>query len=59
MSRIVCFIDDNGQVATCIQDTTDSLPHCDGCEYNTDKHKKLQWSCDSRASSGVPEDMDM
>lgn len=28
-SRKVCFIDDNGQVGTCIKDDE----HCEACEY--------------------------
>ena len=36
MSRKVCFIDDDGQVGTCITDDED----CVNCDFNEDKHKK-------------------
>jgi hypothetical protein len=36
MSRKVCFIDEEGQTATCINEDTD----CANCQYNDDAHKK-------------------
>jgi hypothetical protein len=38
MSRMVCFIDDEGQVGTCIAD--DGVCSCDDCPHNDDAHKK-------------------
>ena len=36
MSRHVCFIDDEGQVATCLNQENDS--DCDTCPYDTTAH---------------------
>ena len=41
MSRLVCFIDDEGQVGTCLKE----VANCDNCEYNDDDHKKFIESC--------------
>jgi hypothetical protein len=38
MSRTVCFIDDDGQVATCINFDDDG--NCATCEHNDNAHKK-------------------
>lgn len=39
MSRIVCFIDDEGMVGTCINEAEGD---CDHCEHNDDAHKKFR-----------------
>lgn len=41
MSRLVCFIDDEGQVATCLKEMTDNVIDCSKCEFNDDAHKKF------------------
>jgi hypothetical protein len=43
MSRIVCFIDENGQTATCISDG-----YCEYCEHNDDAHKKWVAECNKK-----------
>jgi hypothetical protein len=41
MSRLVCFIDENGQTGTCIKDDE----CCETCEFNDDAHKKWVAEC--------------
>jgi len=44
MSRKVCFIDDNGQTATCIRDDE----NCEVCDHNDDTHKKWRAEIDEK-----------
>ena len=39
MSKLVCFIDDDGQVATCVKEMDDI--NCSKCEFNDENHKKF------------------
>jgi hypothetical protein len=41
MARLVCFIDDEGQVATCLKEMTGNDINCSKCEFNDDEHKKF------------------
>ena len=38
MSRVVCFIDDEGMVGTCINEDEGN---CDCCKHNDEVHKKF------------------
>ncbi len=39
MSKLVCFIDNEGQVATCVKEMDDI--DCSKCEFNDDNHKEF------------------
>jgi hypothetical protein len=45
MSRTVCFIDDDGQVGTCINEDDGN---CNECPHNDDAHKKWVAECNEK-----------
>lgn len=49
MGRLVCFIDNEGQVGTCLRDG-----NCGSCDLNDDAHKKWE-----KEISGNKSDIDL